>query len=129
MRERESLHRFEGRLSERTWLIGILRNKVLQYLKNKYREVPECDLNPEGVEEGSFFDHVSGMWHRPPSDWSLAADDQISQKEFWGIFNSCLEGLPPQAAQAFILREMQDQGTRDISGTATPGECGNAARA
>ena len=40
--------RFSGKSSERTWLIGILKHKIIDYFRTQYREVPSIVVNDTG---------------------------------------------------------------------------------
>ncbi|HQP11044.1 MAG TPA: sigma factor, partial [Candidatus Omnitrophota bacterium] len=49
---------FSGKSSERTWLTGILKHKIVDALRKHYRERPVTDLqhNEEAIDQ--FFDHA-----------------------------------------------------------------------
>src|SRR5271169_5925000 len=51
---------FAGRSSERAWLFGILRNKLVDYYRLKGREALLTEGDPPGLEEGKFF-HAMGL--------------------------------------------------------------------
>ena len=62
---------FEGRSSEKTWLIGILKNKITDHLRRKYREIPASQLAGEEQTIESFFDSRSGHLKQEPREWKL----------------------------------------------------------
>lgn len=97
--------RFAGRSSERTWLIGILNNKVVDYLRKQAREqsLDQGDLGDDELE-GLLFE-ADGHWRHPPSAWG-DPDAAFEQQAFWEAFSRCLEELPARQAQAFTLCEM-----------------------
>jgi RNA polymerase sigma-70 factor (ECF subfamily) len=101
--------RFTGRSSERTWLIGILNNKVVDYLRKRMREqsLDQGDLGDDELE-GLLFE-ADGHWRRPPSAWG-DPDAAFEQKAFWAALSRCLEELPARQAQAFSLCEMDGVG-------------------
>jgi len=88
---------FAGRSSERTWLIGILNNKVVDQLRKQMREqsLSQADLGDDELE-GLLF-AADGHWRRPPSSWGNP-DAAFEQKAFWQAFRRCLEGLPARQA-------------------------------
>ncbi|MHC4945232.1 MAG: RNA polymerase sigma factor, partial [Planctomycetota bacterium] len=45
---------FKGRSSERTWLIGILKNKVIDHFRKMSRERPVTDQGPDMAIEEAF---------------------------------------------------------------------------
>ncbi len=95
---------FAGRAAERTWLIAILKNKVIDHFRKHAREQSLDALeDPDELIEAQF--EVDGHWRSPPGAWSnpVAA---FENEEFWGRFAECLEGLPERQARAFSLCEL-----------------------
>ncbi len=93
LRSRES---FLGHSSERTWLVGILRHKIL----DRYRKaVGETTTSLDAAE---FFDD-RGFWRRGPSDDPAAG---LERGEFWRGLEHCRASLPSGLAAAFTLREL-----------------------
>jgi RNA polymerase sigma-70 factor (ECF subfamily) len=96
---------FAGRSSERTWLIGILRHKVVDHLRAKLRERPATDLeSTEHFVEEHFTE--AGLWKVGPSRWGRRADRAFEDREFWDVFHKCRGRLPAKMAAAFSLREL-----------------------
>lgn len=106
----QALDRHDGESSERGWLTGILRHKILDYFRRLSREQAlfyEVSL-PEELE-GRFDE--SGYWKREPplgpADWGANAASLMERKEFMVVLKQCLNKLPSRHAQAFVLREME----------------------
>ncbi len=97
----KNIKKFAERSSERTWLIGILRHKIVDYFRQ--RASPSQPGQNEAEED--FF--VSGHWSRKPSQWACDPSALCETQEFWGVFERCLGHLPDSLAQAFVLREME----------------------
>jgi RNA polymerase sigma-70 factor (ECF subfamily) len=101
---------FAGRSSERAWLFGILRNKVVDYYRRKAREAALVDSEPLGPDEDMFF-HTEGLrkdaWldNMAPQKWA-GPDENLVQKEFQEVLHRCLARLPEKVAQVFLLREV-----------------------
>ncbi len=89
---------FEGRAEVRTWLIGIMRNKIADHLRrtNRLRE----------ESEDRIFDD-KGAWVAAPGEWH-DPEGQLSNKAFQQAFQNCMGKLPDQLAEAFILREVEE---------------------
>ncbi|MCK5214632.1 MAG: sigma-70 family RNA polymerase sigma factor [Candidatus Omnitrophica bacterium] len=98
--------RFAGKSSERTWLIGILKHKVIDHFRKNYRERPVTDLTDNEKAIDTFYDHV-GHPNRSPSDWMPESKKLLDNKEFWEAFHKCLNKLPQATHQAFVLRELE----------------------
>jgi RNA polymerase sigma-70 factor (TIGR02943 family) len=102
--------RYTGESTERSWLTGILKHKVLDHFRQQSRErtVSPAETMPE--ELAGRFDDV-GVWkHDPPlgpNEWSEDAAAQMQRKEFMAALKQCLDKLPDRCADAFILREME----------------------
>jgi RNA polymerase sigma-70 factor (ECF subfamily) len=119
LRARDS---FGGRSSERTWLIGILRHKVVDHLRRSGREQAAGNGVPAGASTatsaGPVFDR-RGHWRVGPAAWSLDPARDLESREFWDVLQRCLSQLPPGLAHAFVLREvegMDAEETREVLG-------------
>jgi RNA polymerase sigma-70 factor (ECF subfamily) len=98
---------FAGRSSERTWLTGILRHKIVDHLRKVGREpAVQEHVSVESLGE-SPFDH-RGRWRVGPASWGSEPGRQIEAREFWEVFSQCLSKLPQGVADAFFLRELDD---------------------
>jgi RNA polymerase sigma-70 factor, ECF subfamily len=108
----------EGRSSERTWLVGIMRHKVVDYFRRLAR-TPEFHLSNEAGNELDWFE-TEGAWHghwredRAPVGWPADAAKLLESREFWEIFDRCLKRLSPQMAVAFTLREIDGLSSEEI---------------
>lgn len=106
---------FKNNASLKTWLFIILRNKVIDTLRRRKREMPMTDFAGEDEElEDALFDQ-HGMWHQEtrPATWS-DPEASFEQKEFWNVFDTCLHHLPEQASRVFMMRELLEFEVDDI---------------
>lgn len=106
--------KFSGKSSEKTWLIGILKNKITDYLRSKYKDVPVSQLVDDDQTIDSFFDHQTEHLTHEPKAWEFNPKLIAENKEFWGTFNDCLNHLPEKTAQAFSLREIEAMDSKEI---------------
>lgn len=96
-------NKYQARANIRTWLIAILRNKITDH----YRK--SSGQNISTVQDdtiGQFFDK-NGHWKSPPIDWNANPSDIADNREFWTVLNNCLKNLSEPAAQAFVLRVIE----------------------
>lgn len=106
----KACHNFAGQSSERTWLVGILKHKIVDHFRRASREHSVADLETESGEDGLF--RRSGEWAGhwtpagTPKDWADDPGRLVEQKEFLEVLNRCLAELPPRLAAAFTLREI-----------------------
>jgi RNA polymerase sigma-70 factor (ECF subfamily) len=99
---------FQGRSRPRTWLIGILKRKILDRLRAAARQADNAD--PDTLD--AWFD-TTGHWRRPPRNWGDPAA-HAERSEFWRVVRSCMGKLPPRMAEAFTLRTLDDFGPTDV---------------
>ncbi len=119
--------RFAGQSSERSWLVGIMKHKIVDHVRKVTREIPTDDIDRLLTEEepdGAF--DSKGHWKRDltaPQDWPEHPDAAVEQKQFWDVLKLCLGELPPRMAQVFTLREVDDTSTEVICSSLkiTPG--------
>lgn len=108
---------FDGRASERTWLTGILKHKVIDQLRRQYREVPlEDDVGACHDDDGFGMDEffaADGHWASRPAAWSDPAK-ATEDSHFWDALSLCVERLAPKQRQLFVLREVHGAGNEEI---------------
>jgi RNA polymerase sigma-70 factor (TIGR02943 family) len=100
---------FSGRSSERTWLVGILKHKIVDYFRKRGRERPSHGADAaETLQEvdADFFD-ASGHWRMGPAGWITDPQQSRERAEIRESMVSCMEDLPTRQAQAFTLRELE----------------------
>jgi RNA polymerase sigma-70 factor (TIGR02943 family) len=99
---------FKGHSHPLTWLMGILRRKILDRLCATAREAAETDLG----ELEAWFD-AGGHWRKSPKHWGDPAAF-AERAEFWRVVRDCLAKLPPRMAEAFTLRTIEDERSDDV---------------
>lgn len=106
-----------GHSSERTWLVGIMKHKVVDYFRRVGR-MTQFQLTIDDEESESF--ESSGPWRghwredQAPVSWPLDAATVLESREFGETFDRCLSQLPQQIAIAFTLREIDGLSTNEI---------------
>jgi len=114
---------FAGRATLKTWMFAILRNKIVDHIRKSSREISCADLS-DGTDEGAerieaLFNRrsmgKSGMWNLDdmPSTWA-DPDAALSQKQFWAVFDACVNHLPERVARVYMMREFLDLDTEEI---------------
>jgi RNA polymerase sigma-70 factor (ECF subfamily) len=105
----QSASAFEGKAGLRTWLIGILKHKIADHWRRSGREIVTSDIgfgdaDESDGDEADFF-MSNGQWNGGPSAWN-DPEAALKQQEFWRIYETCQNNLPPKMAQVFMLREL-----------------------
>jgi RNA polymerase sigma-70 factor (ECF subfamily) len=103
---------FKGESTERTWLIAILKRKIIDYYRKKARETPKINTNENVFEKSG---SKTGHWREEkiPKEW-IYENDSLEKKEFQSIFNNCLSLLPSTWAAVFILRTIEELNTEEV---------------
>lgn len=102
---------FSGRSAEQTWLIGILKHKLIDYIRKSSRQrqltEPQCDDNLD------LFDK-HGHWKMRVSRWRCDPHQTIENAEFQKVLASCLSKLPPRTAHVFWLHEAESMSSNEL---------------
>ncbi len=99
--------KFSGTSSVRTWLIGILKHKIVDLIRKEGREQPLDEIEEIDATEELFFDR-KGHWRIKPVEWQVNPGKVLEQKEFMAVLFQCLEHLPDRLHRLFVLRELED---------------------
>jgi RNA polymerase sigma-70 factor (ECF subfamily) len=110
----EGADRFAGNSAVRTWLVGILKHKIIDQIRRGSREV-SLKADVADGEEGDFdslFD-ASGHFAEAPRDWGNP-ERTLEQKRFYQVLEACLDGLSPNLGRIFMMREFLGLETEEI---------------
>lgn len=110
---------FAGRSAEKSWLTGILKNKIFDHFRKASRESSFTDLDFYADEESDRFvaDGLGkGGWIHElgPIEWPANPGASLDNEVFWRTFNDCAGKLPPKVSAVFCLREMEGIESREI---------------
>ena len=105
--------RFEGKSSIKTWLIAILKRKIVDFFRRtkNYQQVDNFDDVAAGIDQA--FDDT-GHWSTAPNEWNVNPAKAYEQQEFIGILYQCIAKLPNRLAEIFMLREFEEMSTGQI---------------
>ena len=109
----KSAARFKPGLSERAWLMGILKHKVVDHIRKAVRETVVDQTEVLELEKSKLF-QWSGIPTMRPEKWHVNPRRAFEQKEFMAVFQDCLSRLKPREHSAFVLRELEDEDTDAI---------------
>lgn len=103
---------YAGTGSERAWLLGILKRKIIDHIRVRNRTVNLTDDESPDLSEALF--DKRGNWNVEVRSAGRQPLDALEREEFWRILRCCLDGLPNRQADVFVLREMDDLTTDEI---------------
>lgn len=98
-------HKYERKSAPLTWLYSILRYKVADYYRAKYKNL-EDDI------ENTFFNSVGG-WSDDSvlNEWELEED---AEPKINDVIDNCVDKLPPQWCLAVKLYYLEEKKTNDV---------------
>ncbi len=113
----QARERFNGGASVRTWLIGILKHKIMDQFRREAREAPlespeRVSADDELFADDDFFDS-KGSWREKVSDWGNP-EDSLERSQLIAILQRCLDALPERLGRLFMLREVMEDSTETI---------------
>jgi RNA polymerase sigma-70 factor (ECF subfamily) len=103
---------FAGRSALKTWVFSILRNKIVDAMRTRARTVNVSALAGEDEAFEETFDALfkaNGHWQpgQRPGDWG-DPQETLEQRQFWTVFDACLNHLPENTGRVFMMREFLD---------------------
>ncbi len=110
----ESMDKFDRKSQPKTWLMGILKNKIANYYKNIVQKTTQ---NAPPIEEFSlFFDPVE-HWQsvKSPQVWaSDTGEHLLDNPVFNQVLSACLQNLSLQAGACLKLKFLEEKKATDI---------------
>jgi RNA polymerase sigma-70 factor (ECF subfamily) len=109
--------RFQQQSSFKTYVIGILKHKLLDQLRRGKREV-QLDIGDDEADR-SDADMIDALFtaagHAVEAAPSWGNPDQtLERKEFFDILQICIDNLPAKTGRIFMMREWLELDTEAI---------------
>jgi RNA polymerase sigma-70 factor (ECF subfamily) len=109
---------FAGRSAEKSWLVGILKNKIYDHFRKAGRETTFTDLQFYDDEEGDRFvaDGIGqGGWIHElgPQEWPKTGEN-LDNELFWKTYRDCAGRLPKNVAAVFNMREVDGLESKEV---------------
>ena len=110
---------FAGKAAMKTWVFAILKHKITDVLRQKHRHGqsvrPDRADGDEASPDITTLFNARGMWENDerPATWGNP-HESLQDKQFWKIFEACLEDLPVQQARVFMMREYIELDSSEI---------------
>lgn len=110
----KALESFEGRAAVKTWLVSILRNKIIDYVRRGKRVqfVSLEGMSEQNTADDSF--NRLGIWKRVIPSWGMDQDTIVESKAFMKQLKSCMDALPESMQSVFALRTIEQLSTKEI---------------
>ncbi|MDD2741758.1 MAG: sigma-70 family RNA polymerase sigma factor [Rhodocyclaceae bacterium] len=109
---------FAGRSAVKTWVFGILKNKIVDLIRLQVRTTNVSALSAAEESMDQAFDTLfktNAHWQPGgrPSDWGNP-EEALRQQRFWDVFDACLKHLPEKTARVFMMREFLEFETAEV---------------
>ena len=102
---------FAGRGSERGWLMGILKRKIVDHIRARAKHGATGSGESDWDPSIQLFD-ANGNWKSGALHW--APGSQLESEELRGIVQSCLKKIPKNQADVFVLSVLEEMDSEKI---------------
>ena len=106
---------FGNRSQLKTWLVGILKHKIIDSMRLRGREVCQAGDGEDGTEDPlEYLDFkADGHFTEPPADWGNP-EQQASSRQFFEVLEVCASQLPAMQGRLFLMREWLELSSEEI---------------
>jgi RNA polymerase sigma-70 factor (ECF subfamily) len=108
----KSAKNFKGEAAERTWLIAILKRKVIDHYRKSNSKKGKAEVRM------SYSSHTDaeGDWleEQVADPYSLLENDALENEELGIAIHECIAKLPKKQAKVFKMKTIQGLSTEDI---------------
>jgi len=110
---------FKGNSTEKTWLVAILNNKIIDHYRKK--DVLKSSSDYLAATESSFHERFFetnpdeyGHWlaATAPKEWNT--ESRLDQAEFYRILRYCMDKLPLKLRPVFLAKFIDEEETDKI---------------
>jgi RNA polymerase sigma-70 factor (TIGR02943 family) len=108
----KNVGQFAGRGSERAWLLGILKLKIIDVYRKRKRDPINTD--EESSDLANMLFDQNGSWKKEVRSAMRSSLDSLEREDFWKILKRCLQALPQRQSDVFSLRVMDEESADDI---------------
>ena len=107
---------FGNRSQLKTWLVGILKHKIIDALRQHSRDA--CSLDAmTGDDDADPMDYIGfkpdGHFTEMPADWGNP-EQQLGSRQFIAVLDACASKLPAVQGRLFLMREWLELSSEEI---------------
>lgn len=106
---------FERRSQLKTWLVGILKHKIIDAIRHNSREVCVSsgneDEDADPLEFMAF--RADGHFAEKPAEWGNP-EQELNSRQFFAVLEACTDKLPAVQGRLFLMREWLELSSEDI---------------
>ncbi|TYP99633.1 RNA polymerase sigma-70 factor (ECF subfamily) [Tenacibaculum adriaticum] len=108
----KSAKNFEGKSTERTWLISILKRKIIDHYRKINSKKGQAEIRMSFYDNGE----NEGNWieERVPQSWNSETESDIENEELKEQIDKCINNLPEKYAMVFRMKTILEFETEEI---------------
>ena len=116
----KAMDNFQGKSTERTWLVSILKRKIVDtYRKKATSKESSISKYEQDISDGDYYrseDPFRGQWieGKGPHSHSLMPEGEIEQKELSRIIQHCISQLPASLASVFVMKMIDEAESDEV---------------
>ena len=103
---------FGGQSQLRTWLVGVLKHKLVDQVRRHTREASLTTPDDEADLDEQLF-AADGHWREAPQAWG-DPEHQLREHQFMAVLDACVQHLPGVQGRVFMMREWLELDTEEI---------------
>lgn len=97
----------------RPWLFGILRHKVMDRLRHRYRSEVATDHSVDELDALLFDGRDHWLGGVAPAAW-VTPESRLESDQFFRVVDICVNNLPAKPARVFSMKEFLECGAEEI---------------
>ena len=108
----KSAKNFEGNAAERTWLVAILKRKVIDHYRKSNTKKGKAEVRMSFSSDSE--QEEDWLEAKAADPESIRENDNIENEELGLAIQQCISLLPENHARVFTLKTIQEWSTEDI---------------
>jgi RNA polymerase sigma-70 factor (ECF subfamily) len=110
----KSAHRFKGNSTERTWLISILKRKIIDHYRKINSKKGKAEIRMSYMKGSDGDDGGDWLEERAADLRNPTVEDEIEQRELGEALQECISGLSERYATIFVQKSIDNMDTETI---------------
>ncbi len=110
----QSKDSFQGRSTEKSWLFGILKHKILDHFRDAKKNVRLDSIGDEDGDPLEYAYNKLGAWNKMPQHWRTDPAQAAENTELMQVLAGCLDGLSDKFRRIFVLKEIEGLSSEEI---------------
>lgn len=108
---------FSGQVPVRAWLVGILRNKIVDAIRQRARYIQFDHADTLPADDAEFDDSFTadGIW-QPSVLHAAGPESSMAYQQLLELVDLCMQKLPVNTGRVFLMREFLGLEFTEIAG-------------